>query len=334
MQVTEINGMPCPSCPTADVPKEEVLPGDQITIEAYISNWGGVSKDNRLEFYVWTIDTVALSGNGSGLSLASFVCSDDLDCRHGFDNSSQCTCASSQCSSSGMCDINASAFVDIERPDYPIEFSFVRMLSTDILFEGLTLNPVVDEGNPLYVGTLILDVSLDARGVLDVSMVDDLRKTYAGVFDRVQLNHRTLNSVTINLCDIIDSPNDCNGNSIPDECEADGDGDGVIDACDPCPLDAADDSDGDGVCDSDDGCPTNPLKIVPGDCGCNNPEDDSDVDGVSDCVDLCAGVDDAIFGEQCASAIPTVDSWGLVVLTLLLMVGGKVYFQRSPVVSC
>ena len=56
--------------------------------------------------------------------------------------------------------------------------------------------------------------------------------------------------------------NNCNGNSIPDDCETDGDGDGVIDVCDPCPLDNPDDTDGDGVCDADDFCLDTPLGLL------------------------------------------------------------------------
>jgi MYXO-CTERM domain-containing protein len=40
--------------------------------------------------------------------------------------------------------------------------------------------------------------------------------------------------------------------------QANVDGDGLGDVCDPCPVDALDDSDGDGVCDSDDACPDDP----------------------------------------------------------------------------
>jgi len=40
--------------------------------------------------------------------------------------------------------------------------------------------------------------------------------------------------------------------------QANVDGDGLGDACDPCPVDVLDDSDGDGVCDSDDACPDDP----------------------------------------------------------------------------
>jgi len=44
---------------------------------------------------------------------------------------------------------------------------------------------------------------------------------------------------------------DCNNNGVPDDCEADADGDGTIDACD--------------------GCPNDPLRLAPGPCGCGLP---------------------------------------------------------------
>ncbi|MCH7729294.1 MAG: IPTL-CTERM sorting domain-containing protein [Planctomycetes bacterium] len=50
---------------------------------------------------------------------------------------------------------------------------------------------------------------------------------------------------------------------------------------------------------------------------------DSDGDGVPDCDDQCPGVDDAVFAPECEGAIPTTSQWGLIVLTLLLLVGIK-----------
>ncbi len=124
------------------------------------------------------------------------------------------------------------------------------------------------------------------------------------------------------------SCSDCNANGIPDECEPDADGDQVIDVCDPCPLDYLDDSDGDGACDSDDECPSDPNKIVEGQCGCGNPEDDDDEDGVANCVDQCPDADDRVFAPNCVGAVPTVSAWGLIMLTLLLLVVGKIHSSR------
>lgn len=144
-----------------------------------------------------------------------------------------------------------------------------------------------------------------------------------------------------------------------EDCNDDGEGD----ACEADP--AEQDADGDGTCNGVDGCPNDPLKIAPGQCGCGNPDTDSDLDGAADCVDecddnplwqeeppcgcdstsydnldddgdgfpncddTCAGVDDAVFGP-CDEPIPTVSEWGLVVLALLLLAAGKVYFGRRP----
>lgn len=148
-----------------------------------------------------------------------------------------------------------------------------------------------------------------------------------------------------------------------EDCNDDGEGD----ACEADP--AEQDDDGDGTCNGVDGCPNDPLKIAPGQCGCGNPDTDSDLDGVADCIDecddnplwqtepacgcdsttadngdddgdgfencfdTCAGVDDAVFGPCTGDPIPTVSEWGLVVLALLLLVAGKVYFGRRPELS-
>ena len=54
-----------------------------------------------------------------------------------------------------------------------------------------------------------------------------------------------------------------------------------------------------------------------------------------DCVDRCPGSDDFIesvfmFREpECVSNIPTVSEWGLVIMTLLMLVVAKAYFGRG-----
>lgn len=136
---------------------------------------------------------------------------------------------------------------------------------------------------------------------------------------------------TFDLCELhAGSATDCNGNDFPDNCEPDADGDTVIDACDICPgHNDFLDRDGDGVPDGCDGCPDDENKTDPGQCGCGRLDTgDTDGDGVLNCIDLCNGVDDAVFGPECDGAIPTVSQWGLIVLTMLLLVAAKLSFRR------
>ncbi|MCH8914079.1 MAG: IPTL-CTERM sorting domain-containing protein, partial [Planctomycetes bacterium] len=159
---------------------------------------------------------------------------------------------------------------------------------------------------------------------------------------------------------------DCNNDGEGDACELDeaerdNDFDGVCNGDDGCPDDPFKsipgdehrqapgwcgcgcgdpdlDSDGDGpvcpCCSRPDDCfrfnqcPDDPGKVAPGICGCGVPDEgDEDGDGFLDCVDQCRGVDDAIFAPACDGAIPTLSEWGLAILALLLLVGGKVYFR-------
>ncbi len=93
-------------------------------------------------------------------------------------------------------------------------------------------------------------------------------------------------------CDAVD--NNCDG--AVDELQDDGDGDGVCDAVDPCPLDVPDDADGDTVCDSADACPGQDDRIdldadaiVDGCDACHgaNATGDGDADGTCDDLDTC-----------------------------------------------
>jgi hypothetical protein len=83
---------------------------------------------------------------------------------------------------------------------------------------------------------------------------------------------------------------DCDADGTPDDCEADADSDGAPDDCDNCPAtvnaDQAD-ADGDGFGDACDDCPDDINKTSPGVCGCGEPDTDTDGDGVDDCLDDC-----------------------------------------------
>jgi hypothetical protein len=96
---------------------------------------------------------------------------------------------------------------------------------------------------------------------------------------------------------------DCDHNDVPDECEPDADADGVIDACDNCPLIAnpgQEDADHDGLGDACDACPLDPLNDIDGDGVCGNvdncpfvfnpSQEDGDADSVGDACDNCPTV--------------------------------------------
>ncbi|HKQ47961.1 MAG TPA: hypothetical protein VJZ71_07830, partial [Phycisphaerae bacterium] len=71
---------------------------------------------------------------------------------------------------------------------------------------------------------------------------------------------------------------DCDSNTVPDECQADTDHDGFINPCD--------------------GCPNDVNKQEPGICGCGKPDTgDADEDGILNCVDTCTDTDDDGFGN-------------------------------------
>jgi hypothetical protein len=163
---------------------------------------------------------------------------------------------------------------------------------------------------------------------------------------------------------------DCDGGVATfagDACETewdymDNDGDGTCNVDDACPDDDNQDqvtqcpcgtgpfdsfnnptdTDGDGTADCVDDCPLDDNTDDESICGCNGPDEwwdgfnqprDSDGDGVIDCRDQCWGVDDTIFAPGCETAIPTISEWGLVILALLLLVAGKVYFGRRAATS-
>lgn len=123
-------------------------------------------------------------------------------------------------------------------------------------------------------------------------------------------------------CDILEGASaDCDANGVPDECQADCNANSIADACEA-------DTDGDGFIDACEDCPNDPDKISPGSCGCGLPDVDGDGDGVLDCIDTCGGVDDTVFGPCEPSEIPATSTWGLIVLTLLMLTGGKLGFGR------
>ena len=227
-------------------------------------------------------------------------------------------------------------YIDTDRPDF-VYFGEAPLTTVDtstldyIWGSSCMGSPPEDDGTDRYAGTLIVEIPAGAAGDYEIALVHDYARTFANTGGELLPAWITSAVISIGDCqangiaDVDDIAGgtsvDCNGDSIPDECqpELDGDGDGVLDACDPCPLDNPDDTDGDGACDSDDVCP--------------GLDDFADADGdtVPDCLDQCPGDDDSIDFDNdgtpdCLQAIPTTSQWGLVVLALLLLAAGKVCF--------
>jgi len=133
---------------------------------------------------------------------------------------------------------------------------------------------------------------------------------------------------------------------VPNEDQANADGDDSGDACDACtdtdddgfgdpgfpgntcpadgcPADPAKsspgqcgcgvpdtDTDGDGTADCNDGCPADPAKVEPGQCGCGVPDADTDGDGAADCVDGCPNDPAKIAPGECGCGVPDADTDG------------------------
>jgi hypothetical protein len=96
-------------------------------------------------------------------------------------------------------------------------------------------------------------------------------------------------------------------------------GNNVREAAEVC--DGTDDSACPGACKGDCSCPT---------CGDGIVNQASEVcDGADDSA--CPGLCNATCGCPAAGGIPTASAWGLMVMTLLLLAGAKVYFGRRSV---
>ncbi len=296
------------------VPSVIGLPAGGVTVELElrVSAWADWPGQSPLAVYQATLDSTSYS-TGSGAPIGPLNPLTEDGC-----------------------------FIDVDRPDFafygltPIAAVFTGTLDYELGSTCMGTYPA-DDGTIKYGGTLILDIPPDAAGDYEIQFVHDPSKTFVdpGHCEMAPGLIRTAAIISVGDCqangidDVDDIAGgtsvDCNGDLIPDECqpELDYDGDGVLDACDPCPLDNPDDTDGDGACDSDDVCP--------------GLDDFADADGdtVPDCLDQCPEDDDSIdFDEDgipdCLQAIPTTSQWGLVVLALLLLVAGKVYFGTRP----
>jgi len=277
-------------------------------------------------------------------------------------NGRDCTTPKPPCvgggSGEGFCVANPKVIcppaIDAQLPPIPPQIGFDHVCFGPTT--GVPNIPCANASAAGYCGTVILVIPENAFGSYTLGFIDDSNFTFMVDDNGVEIEPLYFLPGTITILDcngngIADGVDlesgtsyDCQGNRIPDECDlADGtdldcNANGVPDWCDvvsgmsadcnqnQIPDDCDFDSDEDGIPDVCDLCPADPNKAAPGACGCGVAETgDSDADGFQDCVDQCAGVNDNVFAPECVGAIPAVSTWGLVVMTLMLLTAMKVW---------
>lgn len=289
-------------------------------------------------------------------------CADFAPLDSGFCTCEVATCVGAP----GECTIRASAYIDKANSDYLFagHSHFSGIAPGPPIAIGafsITDNGGVPEfdaeagrTSPYYLGTLLLQITDEATGLYTIDLLQGVQ---SGVAFDTFLRHETaapfptpvVLPAALNLGDFVtDSDNDgvpdiidnCSGTSNADQ--RDLDGDGLGDVCDNCPSvpnPDQSDADGDGIGDACDGfcCLGDGRCIQTGPDPClalggwvapqgSSCEDDVDGDGFFGVCDRCPGIDDAVFGPECRDAIPAASEWGLLVLSLLLLIGGKVLF--------
>jgi len=189
-----------------------VFPGDEITVECFLSGWDTDVPGGGLDTYQFTIDGINsyFTGTSGRVFPVGFAAPPDLtycdpqnpvcppstpDCRNMLDGTSRCThrcethsdCppAYNLCQPEGVCtdpehNPGPYAFVDASRPDfahYGAGGIWVVRNSFTIQYAygsaAASFHPP-DPGTPVYAGTLILEVSGDAAGTFVIQFDDTI----------------------------------------------------------------------------------------------------------------------------------------------------------------
>lgn len=330
IKAVAVNGNPI--TPTNCV---NVMPGDQIETELYVSGWGTALplglRVYQLNF-AWgngaasgTMGVVTPEGWDAPITISPFACVENLDCPIQFPI---CHMQSGQCHGANH-DPETGAYIETSHPQFVLaglEGIFaVDVQSLFYRYLGLTADSAVpDTGTHGYAGTLLLHASGDAFGSFEFDFSTGIAdgNTFFGdpspkpiivVPDSVPL--------VVNVCQ--DDALFCNGLEtfdpesgcvvIPPNCDDNNDCttdscNEVTDSCDHVATCGA-------CCDSWIGECND--AVAPEVCVCSN----CIWSGGADCADV-----------ECEAqfvAIPAVSEWGLVILTLTLLVAAKIRFRRG-----
>lgn len=328
LKAVAINGEPIP--PSTDV---HVRPGDLIESEIYFSGWGG----NIPEAGGFQVDLRLYEGATSGTEgtvlplgwdapLEPVGCATALNCPPAYPI---CSPVYGRCVGPNHSPMSG-AYIDIGRPDYLFVSACPELWAVDVSslhyrYAGFSCGQE-DAGFPRYAGTLFLVTSEDACGTFTFRLPQELGTFFQPlspiIFDTSSppvVQGLSSRSLVVRVCEddglfcngtescdaatgcrITDPPNCDDGNECTDDfCDEDADACGHVTVCGAC-------------CDSWNGDCQN--AVAQADCSCTNCV----WTGGAECADI-----------ECKAEfvpIPTVSQWGLVVLTLLLLTGGKVMF--------
>lgn len=83
--VTEVNGQPCSSCPTQNLPESEVAPGDQLRIDAFLESWDDVPENGMCSGLFNILALMCTGGQigactGKTCTHTGLPCAADTDC--------------------------------------------------------------------------------------------------------------------------------------------------------------------------------------------------------------------------------------------------------------
>lgn len=220
--------------------------GAWVTLEIRLSDWDpDRDGDPLLRGYQAQIDSSGFTSAEAGsltLPMIPISCTTNDDC------GSAGTCDTG----AGICTQTGAFIVDVSHPNYV--FSDLEMIAAadvsrpDIRL-GATLwhmsDSVSDTGAPKYGGTLIVELSPDARGTFTVGFMNDPVQTFfiPALSDTFPASALFPALITVSqdcngngVLDDVDiaggTSQDCNGNEIPDECEPDCNDNGQADECD------------------------------------------------------------------------------------------------------
>ncbi len=304
-----------------------VFTGDTtVTLELRVSGWDpDLDGAPVLRSYQAQLDSSGFTSGDSGtVAIPLTPCTSGADCG-----------ADSICLWPGFCKPVESVYVDVWHPDYVFyglpTIAVVGGIMPDITLTSLaTIGGLPDPGKAKYAGTVVLDVSSDARGTFTVGFLPGdgpsgtiMVDTAGQYIEPLTLSPARITvSIDCNRNGIPDeqdiaeeTSNDCNGNGRPDECEPDCNENQVADSCD-ISGDTSVDCNDSGVpdeCESD--CNENGIAdecdVVEGtsdDCNENDVPDECETGWDEDCnrndfPDLC-DIHHGTSGDCNANAVP------------------------------